>query len=106
MRDPFPVFTTLNLSLDQRTRIALYAFNLGVDASAVTVQAEDAQHVIYPLTVEYVGNNPGNAGLTQLVVKLPDGLANGGDVWLSLNLRGVVSNKALISIKPSANNSP
>ena len=78
MRDPFPLGTADNFSLDQRTRIMLFAFGLelmpGEDVSVVTAQAEDAEHRIYPLTVEYVGKVPNLDWLTQVNVKLPNGL--------------------------------
>ncbi|HEY0004642.1 MAG TPA: carboxypeptidase-like regulatory domain-containing protein [Pyrinomonadaceae bacterium] len=103
LRDPFPVFNTWNLSLDQRTRIMLFAVNAelrpGEDVSALKVLAEDAEHRIYMLAVEFVGPVQNYEGLTEIVVKLPDELANRGDIWLSLNLRGAVGNKALITIK-------
>ena len=81
----------------------LFAVNVqpGETASVVTGQAEDSQHNIYPLTVEYVGIVPGLGWLTQIVVKLPDALINAGDVSVSINVGGVASNKALIKIKPS-----
>lgn len=100
MRDPFPVVTTQNFSSDQRSRISLFAVNVqpGEPVSAVTAQAEDSQHNIYPLTVEYVGTVPGLDWLTQVVFKLPDTIMNVGDVSVSFNVRGVPSNKALIRI--------
>ncbi|PYS49944.1 MAG: hypothetical protein DMF68_08625 [Acidobacteria bacterium] len=103
MRDHFPISTSYNFSADQRTRIMLFAINLellaGEDVSAVTAQAEDSQHRIYPLTVEYIGKVPGFDWLTQVNVKLSDALANAGDVWLSIGLRGAVSSKVLVRIK-------
>lgn len=101
-RDPFSLLTTHNFSADQRTRIVLFAANVdliaGENISVLTAQAEDSQQRLLPLTVEYVGKVPNFNWLTQITVRLPDGLA--GDIRVSINLRGVVSNKALISIKP------
>jgi uncharacterized protein (TIGR03437 family) len=71
----------------------------GENASVVTAQAEDAEHKTYPLTVEYVGKVPNLDWLTQVNVRLPDGLANGRDVSLSISLRGTVSNKVVIGIR-------
>ena len=73
----------------------------GENVSAITVQAEDAQHRLFPLPVEFVGQVPGFDWLTQINVKLPDGLANAGDVWLTISLRGLASNRALINIGPA-----
>ena len=103
IRDPLPFSTSLNFSLDQRTRVMLFASNLellpGETGSVITAQAEDSQHTNHPLAVEYVGKVPNLDWLTQINVRLPDDLANAGEVLVSLNLRGTMTNKAKISIK-------
>lgn len=103
-RDPFPVSTTQNFSSDRHTRVSFFAVNLalnpGEDASAVTAQAEDPQHGIHPLMVEFVGDVPSLYGVTQVNVRLSDDLTNAGDLRVSIRVHGVPSNKALISIKP------
>jgi uncharacterized protein (TIGR03437 family) len=103
LRDPFPLATVNNFSLDQRTRITLFAIGLellpGEDVSVVTAQAEDSGHKIYPLKVEYVGKVPGFDWLTQVGIRLPDDFLNAGDVLVSVNLRGAVSNKVVIGIR-------
>lgn len=105
LRDPFPIFTTYNFSSDGRTRIMLFAtsveFAPGEQSSILTAQAEDSQHGIYPLAIEYVGEVPNFYWLTQVVVKLPDQLESAGDVSVSINLRGRMSNAAVVRIKPS-----
>lgn len=105
LRDPFPVLNTLNFSSDQRTRIMLFATGLklspGETASSVTAEAEDSQGGKHPLTIEFVGNLPAANWITQLVIKLPDALANAGDVKVRITLHGTSSNKAIISIRPS-----
>lgn len=62
LRDPFPVSTIYNFSPNGHTRVMLFAMNVelqaGENLSIVTAEAEDAQHTVYPLTVEYVGNVP------------------------------------------------
>lgn len=102
----FQVLTGDNFSPDHHARIMLFAtavnFAQGESTSALTAQAEDAQHNIYPLTVEYVGKVPGFDWVTQIVVKLPDDLKGGGDVWVTISLHGLTSNKAMITISPSA----
>jgi uncharacterized protein (TIGR03437 family) len=65
----------------------------------VTAQAEDSAHRIFPLAVEYVGKVANFDWLTQVTVRLPDGLAGGGDVLVSVSLRGVASNKVAIGIR-------
>ena len=71
----------------------------GENISVVTAQAEDSGHRIYPLTVEYVGKVSGYGWLTQVNVRLPDGLAGAGDVLVSVSLRGAVSNKVIVGIR-------
>jgi hypothetical protein len=109
-RGPFPVIPTHNFSLDRRTRIMLIATDVelgqGEDISTVTAHAEDSQNRSYQLTVEHVGKVPNFDRLMQVVIKLPAELENAGDIWVRINVRGVFSNRALVSIKPSANSSP
>lgn len=105
VRDPFSIPTVNDFfSLDGRTRIMLFAANAellaGENISVFTAQAENSQQTIFPLTVEYVGKVQGLDWLTQINIKLPDTLANAGDVWLSISLRGQPSNKVLIQIRP------
>jgi hypothetical protein len=100
----FPLVTPHNFSPERRARIVL--FLSGVDWSssqtppAVIAQAEDAAHVTYPLTVEYAGKVPGFDWLTQVIVRPSDELKD-GDVWVSVSVRGQLSNKALVSLKAS-----
>jgi hypothetical protein len=103
MRDPFPLTTINNFSLDLRTRVTLFAIRMdvlpGEDISVVTAQVEDTAHKIYPLKVEYVGKVPEFDWLTQVVIRLPDDLLNAGDVLVSVSLRDKVSNKAIMGIR-------
>ena len=103
-RDPFALTDTHNFSADQRTRIILLADNInlstGEDASVVTAQAQDSQGNTYPLTVEFVAKVPGNEWLTEVVIKLPSQMATTGDIWVSISLRGVPSNKVFVTKKP------
>jgi hypothetical protein len=103
MRDPFSIINPHNFSLDQRTRVTLFAISVdlmpGEDNSVITAQAEDAQHHVYPLTVEAVAKVPKMDWLTEIVVKLPDTLANAGDVQVGISLRGVNSNRVVVRIE-------
>ncbi len=103
-RDPVPVVNIHNLSVDERrSRVTLFGTNLdllpGETASAVTARARDSQSRNYDLTVESVGKVPGIDTLTQVVVKLPDALAQAGDVSISVSLRGQTSNEVLFNIE-------
>lgn len=107
VRDPFPFSATTDFSSDQRTRIILFALDInpqpGEDAASVTVRAENSQHAIFSVPAEYVGKVSNAPWLTQVNVRLPDELATGGDVSMSVVYHGVESNKLVITIKPPAN---
>ena len=104
LRDPISVFNTRNFSADGRTRIVLFAMNVqlqaGEDLSIIKAAAEDAQQAVHSLTVEYVGNVPNQTWMAQIVVLLPENLANAGNVLVSIKVRGLQSNKVLVSIRP------
>lgn len=105
----FPLETTHNFSVDGRTRIVLFLSGVelspGEIPSSVMVQAEDAGHAVYPMTVEYVGKVPNFDWLTQVIVRPPEALKDGSDVWINISVRGQLSNKGLVSLKPSGANS-
>lgn len=101
MRDPFRLTNIHNLSLDQRTRIMLFATGIELNSSeapsSVLVQLEDTQNRIYPLVVEDIRKVP-NFDFSQIVVKLPDSIDTEGDFRISLTFRSVTGNKPLIRI--------
>jgi hypothetical protein len=105
MRDSFPVIATHNFSSDRRTRVILFATDVELEdghaISAITAQAEDSHQRIYPMAVEYVGRVPNFDQLIQVVVKIPGEIEGAGDIRVSISVRGVVSNKVLVSLKPS-----
>jgi hypothetical protein len=71
----------------------------GEDSSIIKAWIEDSARRVFPLAVEYAGKVSGADWLTQVVVRLPDGIENTGDARVSLEVRGLPSNKALVSIK-------
>jgi endonuclease G, mitochondrial len=104
-RDPFSLINPHNFSSDQRRRISLFVWRLGLlpgdTASAVTVKAEDDQGTVYSLTVEYVGPVTDLSGVTQVVVKLPDVVLGAPrDLWVTVSLRGPASGRAFVKIAP------
>ena len=104
-RDPFSLLNPHNLSPDQRRRLSLFVWRLGLlpgdTASAVTVQAEDDQGRVYPLVVEYVGPVTGLSDVMQVVVRLPDAVIGvPRDLWVTVSLRGPASNRAVVKIGP------
>ena len=98
MAEPFPLISTHNLSADGRTRVMLFALNVN-PLSTVTAQAENLQHQIYSLPIEFIGKVPNFDWLTQINVSLPDELKGAGDVWVSINVQNTVSNKVIVTIK-------
>jgi hypothetical protein len=102
VRSPLPVVAQHNFSADRRTRVALFGINLDLmpaeNASAVTAQARDSRSRNYSLKVELVRKVPTLDWLTQVVVRLPDELAQAGDVSISVSLRGQTSNEVLFNV--------
>lgn len=102
--EPFGVVNSLNFSSDQRTRLSLFAVNAemvsGEPLSVITAQAENSAGTVFPLTVEHFGPVPNFNWLKQVVVKLPDELANSNEVSVSIRLRGVASNKVIVKVGP------
>src|SRR5258706_5472906 len=102
VRDPFSLRTTHNFSSDQRTRISLFALNVELlpseNISVVSAQAEDQQHRIFLLPVEFVGRVPNFDWLTQINLLLPEELSAGEDLSMSISMRGLPSNKVTIRI--------
>jgi uncharacterized protein (TIGR03437 family) len=101
--EPFNLLNVHNFSLDQRTRIILFVVGLelmpGENNSVITAQAEYAGKGPFPLDIEFVGKVPNFDSLTQVNLRLPNELANAGDVSISLSLRGIASNKVVINVR-------
>jgi predicted secreted protein len=102
--EPFPITNFNNFSLDQRTRVSLFAVNVdlaaGENASVIEVQAEDPVGAVIPLTVEYFSAVPNFAWLKQVVVKLPSELANSAEIRVTLKVRGTVGNTVVVKLRP------
>ncbi|HKE57493.1 MAG TPA: DUF1800 domain-containing protein [Pyrinomonadaceae bacterium] len=100
--EPFAPTTPVPFSIDNRTRIAIFARSVqllaGEGANAFTCDAQDASGKRYPLKVEYAGQVPNFTGITMIVVRLSDEMGDLGDVLLSLNLHGMMSNRVRVGI--------
>lgn len=102
--EPFSLNASAILNpADPRTRITLFCMNLdllaGEGANALSADAEDGAHKIYPLKVEYVGQVPGFGGVYMVVVRLNDSMTGSlGDVLVRLNLHGMGSNRVRMAI--------
>ncbi|HKR15391.1 MAG TPA: Calx-beta domain-containing protein [Pyrinomonadaceae bacterium] len=100
LRGPFRLINLFNFSADHRTRVVLFASDLGLtqpDASQLTVQAGG-----FSLPVESVGPVGGVNGMnaSYIIVRLPDGLS-AGNLPLVVTLRGLASvNSPTLGIAP------
>jgi uncharacterized protein GlcG (DUF336 family) len=101
-REPFTTSVQVKFGSDTVTRIMLFAMNLqlqaGETASAVTADAEDATHTIYPLTIEHIGSVPDQPWATSMVVRLADNLPEAGDVLVRIKYRGIESNRVRVGM--------
>ncbi len=101
--EPFSLNSPVAFGADARTRLMLFAMNLhlaaGEDASAVTADAEDAAHNVYPLAVEYVGTVPDQEWMTSVVVRLNDKIAgDAGDMLVRVTYHGALSNRVRVGL--------
>ncbi len=101
--EPFPLLTPGNFSSDQRTRVTLFAKNIqllpGETLSVISVSAVDTRNVAYILPVESASFVPGFDWLLAVMVRLPEDASLKGDLSITLSLRGVKSNTAVIGIR-------
>jgi hypothetical protein len=63
------------------------------------VRAEDPQGTSYNLTIEHIGEPAALTGTKQVVVKLPE-LSTHTDLFVTVTLRGLTSNRGLLKTKP------
>ncbi len=102
LSEPFGPTRPIAFGTDSRTRIMLFATNLTLlpneTASAVTADAEDGNHLHYPLTAEYVGVVPNFTWMTSVVLRLNDNLGDVGDVLVGITWHGQTSNRVRVGI--------
>ena len=102
--EPFSITTTLLSDGRNRTRIIVFATDLGLlpgeGVEALTAEAEDSNHVMHPLRVEFVSPLQGLPNINQIVIRLTGDLNSAGDVLLTLKVHGLTSNKARILVGP------
>src|SRR6476469_7665702 len=81
-REPFTPTSEVAWGEDNHTRIMMFAMGLSAktDPASVTASAEDGNHTIHSLTVEYVGPVVGQEWLTAVVLKLDDQISQLSDV--------------------------
>jgi hypothetical protein len=99
--EPFNIVNAHNLSADARTRVTLFLTGVSLeasDASNVTASAEDSQHRVFDLTVEATGRVKNLSWMSQVTVRLADGLAGAGDVSVTITVHGAQSNRATLHV--------
>lgn len=104
--EPFAPTAVVTFYNDNRTRVMLFASDLGLlageGASAVTAEAEmldaNGMRIRYPLIVEHAAPVSGYAWMTAVIVRLNDNLGDAGDVLVGLSVHGVASNRVRIGI--------
>jgi hypothetical protein len=81
----------------------LFAVNVelgaGETSSVIEAEAEDPNGQIFPITVEFYGSVPNFGWLKQVIVKLPNEIANSGEIRISLKVRGTGGNKVIVRLK-------
>ena len=101
-REPFTTTAQIKFGPDSATRIMLFAMNLqlqaGETSSAVTADAEDADHRLYQLAVEHVDAIPDQPWVTSIVLRLSDVLPPTGDVLVRIKYGGLSSNRVRVGI--------
>ena len=100
--EPFRVLASHLLSSDGHTRITLFLAGVLLDSSDqpfVTVQAEDAQHHLFDLPCEATGRVRTVTWMSQVTVRLPETIADAGDVNIRVKVRGKESNAAILRIE-------
>ena len=106
--EPFALNNPNYFGDDKRTRISIFSLNMILTPGLViTAQGVDSQQVVHQLPVEFVGNVAGfnpvvpqEPFLTQIVLRLPDGITSAGDLQVRITARGRNSNQVLIAVKP------
>lgn len=99
LTEPFAMTSAMPFGQDNRTRVILFATNLTLlPGENLTASAEDANHIHYPLVVEYVGSVPDLSPVTSVIVRLHDDLDDAGDVLVGITVNGLTSNRVRIGI--------
>ena len=77
-REPFSTTAPVQFGPDSATRIMIFAMHLqlqaGETATALTADAEDADHNVHTLVVEHVGTVPDQPWATSIVLRLDESL--------------------------------
>lgn len=105
LSEPFAITNIHNFSDDDRTRILLFVVNVEAFGFVETgpvfeAQAEDPNGQIFQLALEGFHLVPNFPWLTQVIVKLPNEVANAGEIRITVKVRGTAGNKVTVKLKP------
>lgn len=100
---PVAIFHPMDFGADGLARMMIFAKNVEDvnNASQIVITAEDPQHRVSPLVVEFVGNVAGQSWLKQINFRLAPGLGNGECVKLRVYASGLESNAARMCFAPT-----
>ncbi len=104
---PFSIFQPMDFADDGMARVVLFSKNIekASSPSQVAVTAEDPNHLVYPLPVEFVGNVAGQSWLKQVNLRLLPGIGEGKCYKLRLYYDSLESNAARICFSPKRSGS-
>lgn len=99
---PFSIDHPLDFAEDGLARAIIFAENIQFvwNTSMAVVTAEDENHAIHSIPIEFQGNVVGHPWLKQLNMKLSPELGHGKCVQLRVSVDGVVSNPARVCFAP------
>lgn len=100
--EPFRLTAPHPLSTDGRNRITFFIVGVllePADLPFVTVQVEDSQQRLFDLPVEATARAKNFRWMSQVTVRLPDTVAGAGDLKVSVQVHGLVSNKASFRVE-------
>ncbi|HEX3186021.1 MAG TPA: carboxypeptidase regulatory-like domain-containing protein [Pyrinomonadaceae bacterium] len=100
MTQPLSVFEAMDFADDGMARVVVFAKNLekASSPSQIAATAEDANHLVYPLPVEFVGNVAGQSWLKQVNLRLLPNIGEGKCYKLRLYYDSLESNAARVCL--------
>ncbi len=102
LAEPFSLSQLITFGTDSRTRLVLFATNIdvpvGENPPALTADAENWNHTVYALQVEYVDRLGVSEPTYAIHVRLNDAMVEDGDVLVRLYFNGVPSNRVRVGL--------
>ena len=104
---PFSIFHPMDFANDDMSRVVVFAKNLeqAKSASEIKVYAEDPNHLVYPLPVEFIGSVAGQGWFKQVNIRLLPSIGGGKCFKLRLYYDNLESNPARVCFSPTRSGS-